>query len=231
VVAIVEQGIVLAPHTNTLIRSEWLLPADDRALAGQSLSLQHHNTTATSILVVEKESNYNSLHTLGRNHNCILVCVKGSPDHAVRAILGELQGLQNVETGLPLEILFWGDCDLGAIGIINTLRAGLVNQGETILALPGLRILGLRASHVVNFLSDIIPEEDYLPVTVDDEARLQRILTNPDHPFFANGNVLVKIYELLLMGGIKMDIDLLREIDETYTSDFINFLIIHNMWY
>ena len=28
-VAIVEQGIVLAPHTNTLIRSEWLLPADD----------------------------------------------------------------------------------------------------------------------------------------------------------------------------------------------------------
>ena len=49
-VAIVEQGIVLAPHTNTLIRSEWLLPADDWALAGQSLLLQHHNTTATSIL-------------------------------------------------------------------------------------------------------------------------------------------------------------------------------------
>jgi meiotic recombination protein SPO11 len=194
------------------IAADWLRPAQQR-----SFSI-HPVTTATCILVVEKEGIYQRLVQDGfcRRYNCILITGKGFPDFATRACLRALHR----QWQLPIYGL--ADCDPFGVAVLHSYGLG-----------PHMQWLGLRPSQV-DYLSSharadketaVLPAAVFQELTALDRKRLEQFCQE-EHPFVANHHP-GRIDELELMRSKKVELEALHWLGMQFCGDFVGQLLEH----
>jgi meiotic recombination protein SPO11 len=194
------------------IAADWLRPAHQR-----SFSI-HPVTTATCILVVEKEGIYQRLVQDGfcHQHNCILVTGKGFPDFATRACVRALQR----QWQLPVYGL--ADCDPFGVAVLHCYGLG-----------PHMQWLGLRPSQV-DYLSSqaradgatsVLPAAVFQELTDLDRKRLEQFCQE-DHPFVVEQHPS-RLDELERMRSKKVELEALHWLGMQFCAEFIGQLLEH----
>jgi DNA topoisomerase VI subunit A len=104
------------------IVADWLLPPSQRAF------WLHPHTTATCIVLIEKEGIYQRLvqDGLWRDHHCILITGKGFPDWATRACVHALH-----TTWPHLPVYGLADCDPYGIAVLQCFARGISTSAMT----------------------------------------------------------------------------------------------------
>ena len=214
------------------ISSDWLLPSKKRSFTFD------RTTTATCIVVVEKEGIYQRLVQDGvcHKHNCILITGKGFPDLATRACVYTLH------KKLHLPVFGLADCDPFGVAVLNCYLGGAVETATTPVhgrgdryAVP-IQWLGLRPSQV-QYLSqprtfyDVsypsLPSAVFQHLTDIDRKRLMDHFWNEQHPFILDQNParLLETHEMISM---KVELEALYWLGMDFCSMFVGFLLETN---
>ena len=213
-------------------------------------------TAARCILVIEKEGIYNRLaeDRFHEKHPCILICGKGFPDLATRAMVAYLHK--------KLELPVWGLCDCNPFGImvLHTYFRGSAKRGQSDggskFSVP-IQWIGLRPSQVEalqnNFSSSTssdvpssrrrtqpsllplssnpLPEQVFQKLTEQDEKRLQRTLMSNEHEWTEIGDSEKRWEELEMMldNGYKMELEALQWLGMDYITDWVGAIFDYNV--
>ena len=190
------------------IAADWLRPPEQRSFS------VHPVTTATCILVVEKEGIYQRLVQDGfcYEHKCILVTGKGFPDYATRACVRALRR----QWRLPVYGL--ADCDPFGVAVLHCYGLG-----------PHMQWLGLRPSQV-DYLTNtpeegmaVLPSAVFQELTDLDRKRLEQFCQE-DHPFVVGQNT-DRIAELQEMGKKKVELEALHWLGMHFCGLFVGRLL------
>ena len=228
------QGCPVAP--------DWLLPPAQR-----SFTVAPH-TTATCILVVEKEGIYQRLvqDQFWHHHRCILVTGKGFPDLATRACVHFLHH------HLQLPVRGLADCDPFGVLVLHCYSHG-ANSADGVdgrgdrYKVP-MEWVGLRPSQVrhlsssSNTISDdddesgsesdirnshSLPPAVFQELTTLDRKRLQDTLLDEEHPFTA-ANCERRWDELQDMLESKVELEALHWLGMDFCGAFVGHLLEHH---
>lgn len=208
---------------------EWLLSKKKRSF------VLSRSTTATCILVVEKEGIYQRLVQDGvcDLENCVLITGKGFPDLATRACVHALHH------ELHLPVLGLADCDPFGIAVLNCYCGGTVETTPMIegrgdrYAVP-MFWLGLRASQVKHLSKPSIfhhvsypalPSAVFQPLTDIDRQRLMdHFWTDETQPFMIDQHP-ARLHETHEMISTKVELEALYWLGMDFCSLFVGYLI------
>ena len=228
------QGCPVAP--------DWLLPPSQRSFTVAS------RTTATCILVVEKEGIYQRLvqDQFWHHHRCILVTGKGFPDLATRACVHFLHH------HLQLPVRGLADCDPFGVLVLHCYSHG-ANSADGVdgrgdrYKVP-LEWVGLRPSQVRHLSSSrnsnnnsddgsgndrdssnahSLPPAVFQELTTLDRKRLQDTLLDEGHPFTA-ANCERRWDELQDMLESKVELEALHWLGMDFCGTFVGLLLEHH---
>lgn len=214
------------------ISSDWLLPSKKR-----SFTLDH-TTTATCIVVVEKEGIYQRLVQDGfcYQHNCILITGKGFPDLATRACAYTLHHQ------LHLPVYGLADCDPFGVAVLNCYRGGTAETTSSVdgrgnrYSIP-IQWLGLRPSQVkylsqptqlYNVSYPALPSAVFQNLTDIDRKRLVDHFWNEQHPFIMDQHP-ARLQETHAMISMKVELEALYWLGMDFCSMFVGFLLETNV--
>jgi meiotic recombination protein SPO11 len=168
--------------------------------AGQHLvppgaySLAHVSTTASFILVVEKDTIFSRLVEDGAPTalRCLLVTGKGYPDVATRQLVARL-----ARDRPSLEILGLCDADPDGLGVLWTYKAGsdAMSRDKAALEAPRLRYVGM-------CIKDVPAGALRMPLSQHDRAKAGQLLGNP-----ALGGEWRRELEEMLHAGEKAELE------------------------
>jgi meiotic recombination protein SPO11 len=216
------------------ISSDWVLPSKKRSFRLDPA------TTATSIVVVEKEGIYQRLVQDGfcYTHQCILVTGKGFPDLATRACVYTLH------RQLHLPVFGLADCDPFGVAVLNCYFGGTMETTTTLsngrgssdrYAVP-IQWLGLRPSQVqylsqpttfYNVSYPSLPSAVFQQLTDIDRKRLMDHFWNEQHPFILDQHP-ARLQETHEMISMKVELEALYWLGMDFCSRFVGFLLETN---
>lgn len=208
------------------VTADWLLPASQRPTVMQS-------TTATFILVIEKEGIYQRLvqDRFWRDHRCILVTGKGFPDLATRS------AVHVMHKQLKLPVLGLADCDPFGVMVLHCYSHGsgdgVDGRGDR-YAVP-IEWIGLRPSQVQhlsqptkinNTTYPALPPAVFQELTELDRKRLVDHLLDDNHKFTAAHPR--RLNELQEMLESKVELEALYWLGMDFCAIFVGQLLQHH---
>ena len=177
-------------------------------------------TSATCIIVIEKEGVYNRLSEdrFFERVPCILVTGKGFPDLATRALVSTLYR----QFGLPV----YGICDCNPYGVSvlwtyykGSTRLGV--DGEDRYSVP-IQWLGLRPSQVEKLRREQkFPPDVYQQMTDFDRKRLEPFCDEA-HAIHENGPSRMEEFVMMQKLGYKVELEALQWMGMNYLCDWLH---------
>jgi len=220
------QVVLDGRHDGCPVTADWLLPPSQRSFVVAP------TTTATSILVVEKEGIYQRLvqDRFWEEHRCLLVTGKGFPDLATRAAVHCLHQLYN------LPVLGLADCDPFGVLVLNCYANGSERSNDGGSYQVPLEWIGLRPSQVRHLSSSSdnnntteqsLPAAVFQELTSLDRKRLHETLlsTQQEHPFVNSDR---RWDELQDMSDQKVELEALHWLGMDFCGVFVGQLLEHH---
>ena len=183
-------------------------------------------TSATCILVIEKEGIYNRLSEdrFFERIPCILVTGKGFPDLATRVFVSTMHEY--------FELPVYGICDCNpfCVGVLRAYCWGskrLGIDGEDRYSVP-IQWLGLRPSQVEILRKDQkLPTDVYQEMTGFDRKRLESFCEE-SHEFHQNAPHRLKELVIMQKLGYKVELEAMQWMGMNYISNWLeNILLRH----